>query len=36
MGWAVATNFFWAGVLTLTFPSIFNRLEGTGTLALYA
>lgn len=36
MSFSVATNFFWAGVLTLFFPHLKNDLGPTGALGLFA
>ncbi|KAI1805046.1 hypothetical protein F4811DRAFT_247299 [Daldinia bambusicola] len=36
MGFAVATCFFWAAVLGITFPFILDRLQTVGAFGLYA
>lgn len=36
MSWAVATNNFWAFILTLTFPRILYYFTATGAFAFYA
>ena len=36
MGFSVATNFFWAAVLGLTFPSMLHAMGPTGTFGFYA
>ncbi|EKM76181.1 hypothetical protein AGABI1DRAFT_115942 [Agaricus bisporus var. burnettii JB137-S8] len=36
MGWAVATNLFWASVLGITFPRMLRALTPTGAFAFYA
>lgn len=36
MSFSVATNFFWAGVLTVVFPRLMNDLGPTGALGLFA
>ena len=36
MSFSVATNFFWAGVLTLVFPHLIDDLGPTGALGLFA
>ncbi|KAF3768151.1 hypothetical protein M406DRAFT_252856 [Cryphonectria parasitica EP155] len=36
MSWAVATNFFWAAVLTLTFPRMLLAFGAQGSFAFYA
>ncbi|KAI1463396.1 uncharacterized protein F4812DRAFT_463731 [Daldinia caldariorum] len=36
MGFAVATCFFWAAVLSITFPFILDRLQTVGAFGLYA
>lgn len=36
MSWAVATNNFWAGVLSLTFPYILKRFTAQGAFGFYA
>ncbi|KAF5378119.1 hypothetical protein D9615_007543 [Tricholomella constricta] len=36
MSWAVATNLFWASVLSLTFPRILSAFTATGAFGFYA
>ncbi len=36
MSWAVATCFFWASVLSLTFPRMVGAMTQTGAFAFYA
>ncbi|KAG6860461.1 hypothetical protein C0995_010815 [Termitomyces sp. Mi166 len=36
MSWAVATNLFWASVLSLTFPRILTAFTPTGAFGFYA
>lgn len=36
MSWAVATNFFWAAVLTVTFPAMLQQLGAVGSFGFYA
>lgn len=36
MGWAVATCFFWAAVLTITFPFILQSFTAPGAFGFYA
>ncbi|KAL1897600.1 hypothetical protein Sste5346_003906 [Sporothrix stenoceras] len=36
MSWAIATNFFWASVLTLTFPPMLQALGSVGAFGFYA
>ena len=36
MAWAVATNLFWAAVLSITFPLMLSRLGVVGTFGFYA
>lgn len=36
MSWAVATNNFWAAVLSLTFPSMLKAMTPTGAFGFYA
>uniref|UniRef100_A0A8H8CPB0 Major facilitator superfamily (MFS) profile domain-containing protein n=1 Tax=Psilocybe cubensis TaxID=181762 RepID=A0A8H8CPB0_PSICU len=36
MSWAVATNFFWAGVLSLTFPRMLGAFGSVGAFGFYA
>ncbi|KAL1869994.1 hypothetical protein VTK73DRAFT_2837 [Phialemonium thermophilum] len=36
MSWAVATNNFWAGVLSLTFPRMLIAMTATGAFGFYA
>lgn len=36
MSWAVATNFFWAAVLTLTFPTMLQTFGPQGSFGFYA
>lgn len=36
MAWAVATNFFWASILTVSFPAILKALGVVGAFCLYA
>ena len=36
MGFAVATNLFWAGVLTLTFPRLVAAFGPTGAVCFFA
>jgi hypothetical protein len=36
MSWAVATNNFWAAVLSLTFPRILAKFTPTGAFGFYA
>lgn len=36
MSWAVATNLFWASVLSLTFPRILSAFTSTGAFGFYA
>ncbi|KAK2467513.1 hypothetical protein APHAL10511_000368 [Amanita phalloides] len=36
MSWAVATNLFWASVLSLTFPRMLGALGTTGSFCFYA
>ena len=36
MAWAVATNNFWAAVLSLTFPSMLTAMTPTGAFGFYA
>lgn len=36
MAWAVATNLFWASVLSITFPKILESLDIVGAFCLYA
>lgn len=36
MSFSVATNFFWAGVLTVVFPHLMDDLGPTGVLGLFA
>lgn len=36
MAWAVATNFFWAAVLTLTFPTMLEVLGAQASFGFYA
>lgn len=36
MGWAVATNLFWAAVLGLTFPPMKAAMTETGAFGFYA
>ncbi|TFK17255.1 sugar transporter [Coprinopsis marcescibilis] len=36
MSWAVATNFFWASVLSLTFPSMLTAFGPVGSFGFYA
>jgi MFS family permease len=36
MSWAVATNFFWAAILTLTFPTMLQTFGPQGSFAFYA
>lgn len=36
MSFSVATNFFWAGVLTVVFPRLLTGLGSTGALGLFA
>lgn len=36
MSWAVATNLFWASVLSLTFPRLLGALGPTGAFGFYA
>ncbi|KAL7930637.1 sugar transporter domain-containing protein [Trichoderma chlorosporum] len=36
MSWAVATNNFWASVLSLTFPRMLNAMTATGAFGFYA
>jgi hypothetical protein len=36
MSWAVATNFFWAAVLTLTFPTMLQTLGPQASFGFYA
>ncbi|RXW19746.1 hypothetical protein EST38_g6115 [Candolleomyces aberdarensis] len=36
MSWAVATCFFWASVLSLTFPRMLSALGSTGSFGFYA
>ncbi|PWN47406.1 sugar transporter [Violaceomyces palustris] len=36
MAWAVATCFFWASVLSITFPRMLKALTPTGAFAFYA
>ena len=36
MSWAVATNFFWASILGLTFPRMLNALGSVGSFGFYA
>ncbi|PPQ89516.1 hypothetical protein CVT25_012188 [Psilocybe cyanescens] len=36
MSWAVATNFFWAGVVSLTFPRMLGTFGSVGAFGFYA
>lgn len=36
MSWAVATNNFWASVLSLTFPRMLTAMTSTGAFGFYA
>lgn len=36
MSWAVATNFFWAAILTLTFPTMLQTLGPQASFGFYA
>jgi hypothetical protein len=36
MSWAVATNNFWASVLSLTFPRMLSAMKPTGAFGFYA
>ncbi|EAU81614.1 sugar transporter [Coprinopsis cinerea okayama7 len=36
MSWAVATNFFWASVLSLTFPRMLSAFGSVGAFGFYA
>ena len=36
MSWAVATNNFWASVLSLTFPRMLTAMTATGAFGFYA
>ena len=36
MSFSVATNFFWAGILTVTFPHLRNKLGPTAALGIFA
>jgi hypothetical protein len=36
MAWAVATNLFWASVLSLTFPRMLSAMGPTGAFGFYA
>lgn len=36
MAWAVATCFFWSAVLSLTFPSMLDTFDVTGSFCFYA
>ena len=36
MSWAVATNNFWASVLSLTFPRMLSAMSSTGAFGFYA
>lgn len=36
MGWAVATNLFWAAVLSITFPRLLAALGPVGAFCFYA
>lgn len=36
MSWAIATNFFWASVLTLTFPPMLQAFGSVGAFGFYA
>ncbi|KAL6851776.1 sugar transporter domain-containing protein [Trichoderma novae-zelandiae] len=36
MSWAVATNNFWASVLSLTFPRMLTAMSATGAFSFYA
>ena len=36
MSWAVATNNFWASVLSLTFPRMLRAMTATGAFGFYA
>jgi hypothetical protein len=36
MGFSVATNLFFAGILALVFPRLNDALGGTGALGLFA
>jgi hypothetical protein len=36
MSWAVATNNFWASVLSLTFPRMLTAMTATGAFSFYA
>ncbi|KAM0170074.1 hypothetical protein ACHAPF_009371, partial [Botrytis cinerea] len=36
MGWAVATNFFWAAVLSITLPRMLDIFTVAGTFGFYA
>lgn len=36
MGWAVATCLFWAAVLSISFPAIYNAFTPVGAVGFYA
>ena len=36
MAWAVATNLFWASVLSITFPKMLTAMSPTGAFSFYA
>lgn len=36
MGFAVATNLFWAAMLTITFPRMLAAMTALGAFAFYA
>jgi hypothetical protein len=36
MGFAVATNLFWAAVLSVTFPSMLGVMGAVGAFTFYA
>jgi MFS family permease len=36
MGWAVATNLFWAAVLSITFPRLLSAFGPVGAFGFYA
>ena len=36
MGFAVAVNLFWAGILTVVFPRMIDAFTSTGAVAFFA
>lgn len=36
MSWAVATNNFWAAVLSLTLPTMLHKMKAQGVFGFYA